>query len=240
MTGLNTKGHSAISSMFNNISERYDLLNHLLSLGIDKLWRRVLVKHVVASGSKKTLDIACGTGDITIALWKKGIEVTGLDIAQKMIDIAKNKLSQMKSRGKEFPRFFLAPAENLPFKTGTFDAVTIGFGIRNFENRESALVEINKVLRPGGFLAILEFSTPVNPVWRRIYTLYFNNILPFIGRIISKDAQAYSYLPGSVKSFPASGEFCKELSSAGFINISVKALTGGVAFLYLANSKNIS
>lgn len=233
------KEREKISAMFNNIAGSYDLLNHLLSFGIDKRWRKKLIGRVMIRNPKRVLDIACGTGDLTLALYKKGIEVTGLDIADKMMEVAKVKchkysMKQSSLKSIKEPDFVCASADSIPFDDKSFDAVTIGFGIRNFENRGESLLEINRVLKNGGTLAILEFATPKNRLWRWIFGLYFLKILPFIGKIVSKDSQAYSYLPQSVSTFPQYEEFAAELEHFGYTNIDYLPLTGGVAILYLA------
>ncbi len=231
MVPLHT-GRDSIASMFNSISARYDLLNHLLSFGVDRFWRRAVVRRIQAEKVVNVLDIACGTGDLTIALWKKGLNVTGVDIAEKMVEIAKKKSSVLNISEKAAPQYIIAPAESLPFGHNSYDAVTIGFGIRNFEDRKKALSEIKRVLRPGGFLAVLEFSTARNPVWRKIFCFYFFKILPIIGRIISNDSQAYRYLPESVRKFPTPAEFCEELKISGFEKLSAISKTGGIAVTY--------
>ena len=246
------KEKTAIAAMFNNIAGSYDIVNHILSFGIDKIWRNKLLRTVLKSNPKRALDIACGTGDISIALMRNGIEVTGLDIANEMLEIAKTKTTENynkyktkysnhnKNKGLDIKPidYVLASADSIPFPDKTYDLVTIGFGIRNFENRGEALLEIRRVLKNGGELAILEFATPHNIVWRAFYSFYFLTILPFIGRLISGDGHAYNYLPSSVASFPQYNEFAQELSQIGYSNIKFKSLTGGVAILYTA--KNIS
>jgi len=229
-----SKEHSNISDMFNSIAGKYDLLNHLLSLGIDKGWRRKLVRMLKQEGSKCVLDIACGTGDLTIALYKAGFKVTGVDLAVRMLEIAREKSKIIMIEGHPLPEYLEGTAENLPFSDSTFDAVTISFGIRNFQDRAESLKEINRVLGNNGKLAILEFATPRNFIWRAVFNAYFTFILPIIGRMISKDSGAYNYLPASVKEFPQYEVFCNEIKSAGFTNVSFKPLTGGVAVLYFA------
>jgi demethylmenaquinone methyltransferase/2-methoxy-6-polyprenyl-1,4-benzoquinol methylase len=229
-----SKEHSAISAMFNSIAGKYDLLNHLLSLGIDKGWRRKLVRDLKNSSSKVILDLACGTGDLTIALYKEGFTVTGADLSVNMLEIARQKSDKLKRMEQPIPSYIECSAENLPFEASSFDAVTISFGIRNFQNRDIALQEIFRVLKSNGRLAILEFATPKNFVWRTLFNTYFSVILPVIGRIISKDTRAYRYLPESVKEFPQYETFCKEIERQGFKNINYKPLTGGVAVLYFA------
>lgn len=235
------KDRASISAMFNNIAHSYDLLNHLLSFGVDKYWRGVLVKKLMHRRPTTVLDIACGTGDLTIALFKKGVNVTGLDIATGMIDIARKKSDRCfeKNAGVATrPVYISGSADSIPITDKSFDAVTIGFGIRNFENRGESLLEINRVLKSGGSLAILEFATPRNKMWRAIFNLYFLKILPAIGRLISGDKNAYSYLPQSVESFPQYGEFAAELEHFGFKDVEYRSLTGGIAILYFAVKKD--
>jgi demethylmenaquinone methyltransferase/2-methoxy-6-polyprenyl-1,4-benzoquinol methylase len=220
--------------MFNGIAGSYDFLNHLLSLGIDKYWRRVLIKHVMLRMPAKALDIATGTGDIAISLYNKGVAATGVDIAEQMVEIAIKKTSRLEQKDSPRPDFLIASADELPFEDNSFQLVTIGFGIRNFENRKRALDEIYRVLSSGGEVAILEFADPRNKLWRAVYRFYFHNILPLIGKLISKDMNAYTYLPESVNQFPQYSAFCKEIADAGFKNSSFKPLTGGVSVLYTA------
>lgn len=238
MAGTLNKDRAGISAMFNNIAASYDILNHLLSFGIDRYWRGVLVKRLIKRRPKKVLDIACGTGDLTIAIYKKGVEVIGLDIADKMIAIAKKKSDKTFERfptGAPRPKYICGSADEIPFENSTFDAVTIGFGIRNFENRGESLLEIKRVLKSGGTLAILEFATPKNKLWRTLFNSYFLKILPLVGKIISKDNHAYNYLPKSVETFPQYSEFAGELEHFGFESVKYRSLTGGVAILYIAN-----
>lgn len=221
--------------MFNDIAGSYDFLNHLLSLGIDKYWRRVLVKHVIKKKPYSALDIATGTGDIAISLYKAKIATTGIDIAHQMIEIARKKCDKLKMSGTQKPTFLIASADEIPFADNNFHLVTIGFGIRNFENRNSSLKEIYRVLKEEGEIAILEFASPKNKLWRAIFNFYFHKILPLIGKLISKDMEAYSYLPESVSQFPQYKAFCKELEEVGFKNASYRSLTGGVSILYTAS-----
>ena len=216
--------------MFDSIAPVYDRLNHLLSFGIDRSWRRRLVRAVssfcaLRGGEVKVLDMACGTGDVSIALRRKGLDVVGADISENMLALARKKAPGIDFR--------YGDASELPFADGSFDAVTIAFGIRNFDKRAQCIRELHRVLKDGGMLAIAEFSIPRNRLWRGIYTLYFKNILPAIGRLVSKQAYAYSYLPESSFDFPAPEKFRAELSEGGFRAVTARSMTGGVAYLYI-------
>ncbi len=216
--------------MFDSIAPVYDRLNHLLSFGIDRSWRRRLVRAVssfcaLRGGEVKVLDMACGTGDVSIALRRKGLDVVGADISENMLALARKKAPGIDFR--------YGDASELPFADGSFDAVTIAFGIRNFDKRAQCIRELHRVLKDGGMLAIAEFSIPRNRLWRGIYTLYFKNILPAIGRLVSKQAYAYSYLPESSFDFPAPEKFRAELSEGGFRAVTARSMTGGVSYLYI-------
>ena len=224
------KSRETISSMFDSIAPVYDRLNHLLSFGIDRSWRRRLVRAVssfcaLRGGEVKVLDMACGTGDVSIALKRKGLDVVGADISENMLALARKKAPGIDFR--------YGDASELPFADGSFDAVTIAFGIRNFDKRAQCIRELHRVLKDGGMLAIAEFSIPRNRLWRGIYTLYFKNILPAVGRLVSKQAYAYSYLPESSFDFPAPEKFRAELSEGGFRAVTARSMTGGVSYLYI-------
>ncbi len=232
-----SKDPEKISSMFDEISGNYDRLNHILSFGIDRSWRRRLVRElscqIEASGSTlcqtKVLDLACGTGDLSALLKKSGFNVVGGDFSREMLRKAKDRNPDIE--------FVFADAENLPFEDNSVDAVTICFGIRNFNDREKALTEIRRVLKPSGVLAIAEFSIPEQCVWRACYTLYFRYILPAIGGIVSSNKSAYTYLPESAFDFPAPKLFVKEIESAGFSDVRSIPMTGSVALVYTATIK---
>lgn len=216
--------------MFDSIAPVYDRLNHLLSFGIDRSWRRRLVRAVssfcaLRGGEVKVLDMACGTGDVSIALRRKGLDVVGADISENMLALARKKAPEIDFR--------YGDASELPFADGSFDAVTIAFGIRNFDKRAQCIRELHRVLKDGGMLAIAEFSIPRNRLWRGIYTLYFKNILPAVGRLVSEQAYAYSYLPESSFDFPAPEKFRAELSEGGFRAVTARSMTGGVSYLYI-------
>ena len=176
-------------------------------------------------GEVKVLDMACGTGDVSIALKRRGLDVVGADISENMLALARKKAPGIDFR--------YGDASELPFADGSFDAVTIAFGIRNFDKRAQCIRELHRVLKDGGMLAIAEFSIPRNRLWRGIYTLYFKNILPAIGRLVSKQAYAYSYLPESSFDFPAPEKFRAELSEGGFRAVTARSMTGGVSYLYI-------
>lgn len=217
--------------MFDNISPRYDFLNHFLSLGIDYLWRIRVRKTVASFGPKRVLDVATGTADLAIELIKiKDLSVVGIDISQGMLDFGDIKL---KKKGLNH-RITLqqADSENLPFVESSFDAVTVSFGVRNFENLDAGLKEMSRVLKVGSPLVVLEFSKPTNPVFSRLYWFYFKYILPPLGKLFSKDATAYTYLPQSVAAFPEGEEFVQRAKSAGFSSVKYKPLTFGICTMY--------
>jgi demethylmenaquinone methyltransferase/2-methoxy-6-polyprenyl-1,4-benzoquinol methylase len=219
-----------VATMFNNVAGTYDFLNHFFSLGIDKLWRRKLVKLIGKSNPKQILDVATGTADLAIAETKLNPDkIIGVDISEKMLDVGREKT-------KKYPNIELqlADGENLPFAENTFDAVSISFGIRNFENAIAGLSEMRRVLKPNGKVFVLEFSKPTNWFFKKIYYFYFCYVLPFVGKIVSKDARAYTYLPESVKIFPDGKKFVELLQYAGFKNIECEPLTFGISTIYIA------
>ncbi|MFV0592886.1 MAG: bifunctional demethylmenaquinone methyltransferase/2-methoxy-6-polyprenyl-1,4-benzoquinol methylase UbiE [Draconibacterium sp.] len=223
-----------VEEMFDNISPKYDLLNHLLSVNIDKLWRRRTIKKLKAFEPKQILDIATGTGDFAIAATKLGdVKVVGIDISEGMLNVAREKIS--KKGLSEKITVQKADSENLPFEGAGFDAVIVGFGVRNFEHLEEGLEEIYRVLKPKGTFFVLEFSKPEKAPFKQIYQFYFKRILPAIGRIISKDQSAYTYLPESVNEFPDGDDFLTILKSVGFINNRCYRQTFGIASIYEAH-----
>lgn len=221
-----------IAIMFDNIAENYDFLNHTLSLGMDNVWRKKAIKKI-RNNPKKILDIATGTGDfaITAAEYTQA-HITGVDISQGMLDIGMKKISQKKLT----KRITLqkADSEKLLFKDNCFDAITAGFGVRNFESLEKGLSEIYRVLNSNGMLVVLEPSTPSSFPLKQLYSLYFHHVLPTIGSWISKDKNAYKYLPNSVDAFPVGTRFITKLEDAGFKEINHFLLTFGVVSLYVA------
>lgn len=233
------KREGTISDMFNEIAPRYDLINHLLSLNIDILWRRKVISFLKrqqegrkATSPFKVIDIACGTGDSTVMLYKNHIAATGVDIAEGMLNVARAKTGRLHRGETPPPQYHNASAERLPFKDEEFAAAVICFGVRNFSDRSGSLKEIYRVIERGGNIAILEFAEPVNRVTRSLYSLYLKHLVPLIGGMISGKRSAYRYLSLSIENFPKYERFCKELSEAGFKEINYKALTGGIALLY--------
>lgn len=230
MGGLD-KNAEVISGMFNAIAGKYDRMNHGMSLGIDRLWRRRFVTDIsrdLPSGAA-VLDLACGTGDLTQALARKGYVVTGLDISSEMMEIGKSKCRDLPQQ----PQFILGSAEQIPFAETAFDAVTIAFGLRNFDHRAQCLAEIRRILKPGGRLAVLEFAVPKNRLWRALYLFYFKNSMRLVGRLAGSGG-AYGYLVDSVLAFPRYEALCREFETAGFRDVRYDALTGGVACIYHA------
>lgn len=221
-----------VKQMFNKIAKRYDLLNHTLSLGMDFVWRRKAIKKIT-NNPKKILDIATGTADFAISAAKyTDANITGIDISERMINIGGKKI--IKKNLKNRIKLSIADSENLPFNKSSFDAITAGFGVRNFENLEKGLNEIYRVTKKDGFVVILEPSTPKIFPLKQIFRFYFNTILPKIGTLLSDDKSAYTYLPNSVKNFPNGKEFIKILDNIGFRKTSYFPLTFGIVSLYVA------
>ena len=219
-----------VREMFASIASRYDLLNHLLSGNVDKRWRRIVATRVrdkLSSNSARVLDVACGTGDLSLTLFEiTGAGVVGTDFCRPMLNIAAGKTS-----GRI--RFVEGDALDLPFRDGTFDVATIAFGLRNLSNVESGLAELSRVLKPGGWVAVLEFSRPANAVLRPMFNLYFRKVLPWIGRVVSGSHNAYSYLPASVQKFPDQSQLSLLMERAGFVQVGYENLTGGIAALHM-------
>jgi len=220
-----------VAEMFNNISARYDFLNHFLSLGIDKIWRRKAIKQLRSIPVKKIIDIATGTGDFAIAALKLNPEeVIGLDISAGMLAVGEQKM--IKNKVDSIIKMQLGDSENIPYDSNYFDALTVGFGVRNFENLELGLTEMLRVLKPGGKAVILEFSKPKRFPIKQIFGFYSRYFIPFFGKRISKDAQAYSYLPESVAAFPEGKDFEDILRKIGYKNIESTLVSGGIATIY--------
>ncbi len=220
-----------VADMFDNISPRYDFLNHFLSLGIDIRWRKKAIKLLKEIQPKKILDIATGTGDFAIeSLSLNPDKVIGVDISEGMLSVGREKLKKRKLDSRI--SLESGDSENLPFEDNMFDAIIVAFGVRNFENLEKGLAEMYRVVRPGGKVVILEFSKPKRFPFKQLYNFYFKNILPTIGKTISKDSSAYTYLPESVKSFPDGAVFTSILDKLGFKNTECKPLTLGISSIY--------
>ena len=220
-----------VAEMFDNISARYDFLNHFLSLGIDKIWRRKAIKQLQSIPVKKIIDIATGTGDFAIAALKLNPEeVIGLDISAGMLAVGEQKM--IKNKVDSIIKMQLGDSENIPYDSDYFDALTVGFGVRNFENLELGLTEMLRVLKPGGKAVILEFSKPKRFPIKQIFGFYSRYFIPFFGKRISKDAQAYSYLPESVAAFPEGKDFEDILRKIGYKNIESTLVSGGIATIY--------
>jgi demethylmenaquinone methyltransferase/2-methoxy-6-polyprenyl-1,4-benzoquinol methylase len=222
----------AVETMFNSIAWRYDFLNHFLSFGIDRLWRRKAIK-VISSTHKPRfiLDVATGTADLAITALKLDPEkITGIDISGKMLEIGKEKIEKLGLSGKI--ELLTGDSENIGFGDSSFDVAMVAFGVRNFSDPLAGLREMNRIIRPGGMIMVLEFSKPAAFPFRQIYNFYFLNILPFFGRMFSKDREAYKYLPASVMKFPDNEKFLSLLSDAGFTETRQKKLSGGIASIY--------
>ena len=229
--GSVAKEHAGrVREMFSTIASRYDLLNHLLSGNVDKRWRRIVatrVKEKLPSSRSRILDVACGTGDLSLTLFEiTGAGVVGTDFCRPMLDIAAGKIS-----GRI--RLIEGDALDLPFRDGTFDVATIAFGLRNLSNVESGLAELLRVVKPGGWVAVLEFSRPANAILRPMFNLYFRKVLPWMGGVISGSRNAYTYLPASVRKFPDQAQLSLLMEQAGFDQVGYENLTGGIAALHM-------
>ncbi|MFN3019781.1 bifunctional demethylmenaquinone methyltransferase/2-methoxy-6-polyprenyl-1,4-benzoquinol methylase UbiE [Chryseobacterium sp. TY3] len=223
---------SQVEDMFDNIAPKYDLLNHVLSMKIDVLWRNTLVKWLNKDQPKSVLDVATGTGDLAIAVQKgTQAQVTGLDLSQQMLNVGIEKVKKQNLSDKI--TMIKGDAEHLPFEDNHFDAVTVAFGVRNFENLEKGLAELKRVVKNKKSVYILEFSK-VEGLMGPLYMFYFKNILPAIGKLVSKDNRAYTYLPDSVNAFPFGEKMKNILLQTGFSNVEYKKLSLGIATIYKA------
>jgi demethylmenaquinone methyltransferase/2-methoxy-6-polyprenyl-1,4-benzoquinol methylase len=228
----NASKKQEVASMFNNISAKYDFLNHFLSLGIDKLWRKRAIRELKSLKPKRILDIATGTGDFALEALKINPQnVIGVDISEGMLKVGMDKM-----KAKQVDHIIslrLGDSENLPFEAYSFDAITVGFGVRNFENLTKGLSEMLRVLKPGGKVVVLEFSKPkVFPI-KQLFGFYSSVFIPFFGKMFSKDKRAYSYLPESVEAFPEGQNFMDILTQVGYSEVSSIRLSGGIATIYL-------
>lgn len=232
MTRLTEKGRG-IRDMFDKIAPRYDLLNRLLSLGIDQRWRRFAVGQLNIPKQGMVLDIATGTGDVALEVGRQtddSVRIVGSDFTQGMLVLGKEKISESPYRDRIV--LVNAPCEEMPHPGGIFDGITIAFGIRNVVDRQKGLCEMSRVLKPGGRAVILEFATPRNRLFRAIYFFYFLKVLPWLGGLISQRS-AYQYLPDSVLEFPEREEFAAMMEEAGFVDVKVHDLTGGIAAVHV-------
>lgn len=229
-----------VARMFDNIAHSYDFLNHLFSFGIDVLWRkksiRILKRHLAANpieGEAKIMDMATGTADFAIEAVRMGMtnaHITGVDISAGMLDVGRQKI---RKRGwTERIELMEGDSANLPFETDTFDAYTVAFGVRNFEHLDKGLTEMIRTLKPGGMGIVLEFSKPQRFPMKQLFSFYFRFVMPTIGKLVSKDAAAYTYLPESVQAFPEGPDFLKIMESCGYSDCKCIALTGGIASIY--------
>ena len=220
-----------VRGMFGRVAGRYDLANHLLSMNIDKLWRARTVQRVrpvLDRPGARVLDICCGTGDLVLAL-SKHRAVFGSDFCHPMLVIARDKIGERRAPAVVFESDALA----LPVRDGSLDLLTVAFGFRNLANYEAGLVEMRRVLKPGGMVAILEFTNPPNALFGAVYHLYCRRILPWIGGMISGSRDAYRYLPESVRKFPDAPELAQKMRDAGFTGVSFEYMTGGIVALHL-------
>lgn len=223
-----------VEQMFDQIAHSYDFLNHFFSLGIDILWRKRAIRELKKYSPKRVLDVATGTGDFAIQAFKSKLgadKITGVDISEGMLEVGRKKMVE---RGLDQQvTMTKADSENLPFENNTFDAYTVAFGVRNFENLEKGLTEMLRVLKPNGVGVVLEFSKPtVFPV-KQVFTLYFKYIMPTVGKWVSKDSRAYTYLPESVDAFPSGKNFIAIMDKLGYRNTRRIALSGGIASIYI-------
>jgi demethylmenaquinone methyltransferase / 2-methoxy-6-polyprenyl-1,4-benzoquinol methylase len=223
-----------VRGMFGQIVPRYDLLNHLLSMNIDRYWRArtvARVSHVLKKPDAQVLDVCCGTGDLTLALQAQscGAAVHGSDFCHPMLVAARRKIEQRDARSP----LFEADALQLPVADAAFDLVTAAFGFRNLANYQRGLEELRRILKPGGLLAILEFSTPPNPLLSTMYGFYSRAVLPTLGGWLSGSKDAYSYLPESVRKFPDARELAQQMRAAGFTNVEFERMTAGIVALHL-------
>jgi demethylmenaquinone methyltransferase/2-methoxy-6-polyprenyl-1,4-benzoquinol methylase len=218
--------------MFNSIAPKYDFLNHTLSFGIDKIWRRKAIRLISGCSPETILDVATGTGDFAIAAMKTGArKITGIDISSEMVAVGQEKIRKMEL--EERISLMTGDSEDIHFPDQSFDVATVAFGVRNFENLSRGLDELFRVLKQGGSLCVLEFSNPRNPIVRFGYRFYSKNLMPWFGRLISGDKSAYTYLPESVEEFPDGEKFITFMRESGFVQITEFRLTFGIASIYI-------
>ncbi|MBN1251735.1 MAG: bifunctional demethylmenaquinone methyltransferase/2-methoxy-6-polyprenyl-1,4-benzoquinol methylase UbiE [Bacteroidales bacterium] len=222
-----------VAKMFDNIAKKYDFLNHFLSVGIDKIWRKKAIAKLKDNKPNLILDIATGTGDLAIsALQLNPEKVIGIDISEGMLEIGRKKLKNKMLEHRI--QLLLGDSENINFSNNNFDAAIVAFGVRNFENLQKGLTEIYRVLKPNSKFVVLEFSKPSSFPIKQLYNFYFSKILPSLGKLFSKDNSAYKYLPESVNAFPEGKEFIEKLKKVGFHTVNQQKLTFGIASIYTA------
>ena len=220
-----------VRRLFDSIAQRYDLLNHLLSGGVDFYWRRAAIDALASAQPNRILDVATGTADLALAALRLNpVEVVGVDISDMMLEVGRRKLVSRNAAGKI--RLEKGEAEHLQFADNQFDAAMVAFGARNFDNLVEGLSEMRRVLKPGGKMVVLEFSKPRRTPFKQLYFFYFRNILPLIGRMISNDREAYQYLPDTVMQFPDGEAFVRILGEVGFSSITERPLTFGIVTIY--------
>ncbi len=223
-----------VEAMFDNIAPAYDFMNRAMTFGVDRGWRRKVVKAIAADSPATLLDVATGTGDMAIQLARAipGCRITGIDLSEGMMAVGRKKVEDAGLTDRI--AFRQADCLKLPFADNSFDAVTVAFGVRNFEHLDRGYAEMARVLRPGGKLYVIELSTPTNPVVKPFYKLYTRGIIPLVGRMVSKDRSAYSYLPASIAAMPQGGEMLALMTGAGLSGPSLRRLTFGVCTIYTA------
>lgn len=223
-----------VAEMFNNISHSYDFLNHFFSLGIDVLWRKKAIRILKKENPHRILDVATGTGDFAleaVRMKMQDVQITGVDISAGMIEVGKKKVAKKKL--EHAITLQIADSENLPFDTGHFDAFTVAFGVRNFQDLRKGMSEMLRVLKPGGMGVIIEFSRPNHFPIKQLFTFYFKYVMPTIGKLVSKDSRAYTYLPESVDAFPSGNDFLKVMTELGYREVKCIPLSGGIASIYI-------
>jgi demethylmenaquinone methyltransferase / 2-methoxy-6-polyprenyl-1,4-benzoquinol methylase len=223
-----------VAEMFDNIAHSYDFLNHFFSLGIDVLWRKKAINILKKENPKQILDVATGTGDFAMEALRMNVQadrITAVDISNGMLEVGRKKVAAKNWSDKIVMQ--QADSENLPFQDNTFDAYTVAFGVRNFQNLEKGLAEMKRVLKPNSLGIVLEFSKPKKFPMKQLFGFYFKTIMPTIGKMVSKDPRAYTYLPESVNAFPSGDDFLAIMNKLGYKDTRCIPLTGGIASIYL-------
>ncbi|AYD46414.1 bifunctional demethylmenaquinone methyltransferase/2-methoxy-6-polyprenyl-1,4-benzoquinol methylase UbiE [Arachidicoccus soli] len=230
--GSNLEKKEQVAEMFNDIAFKYDFLNRFLSAGIDVRWRKKAIDRIKDTQPARVLDVATGTADVALMTYKilKPAQIIGIDISEGMLNIGRDKIQKAGLNNRIYLQ--VGDSENLPFEDGSFDAITVAFGVRNFQNLEKGLSEMHRVLRPGGKLVVLEFSRPKQKIFKSIYHFYMNVVTPGIGKLFSKNKEAYQYLNESVQAFPERNDFVKLMNNATFKNTLYKPLTMGICCIY--------